>query len=108
MPKNNDDEKTYTRHNSLRLPAFDYSSRGVYFVTIVVSERRPLFNDKFLAQSTIDCLLNLRKQFGFCLFSYCLMPDHFHALIGPGQSGRTLGQICGAFKSLSTRAYWKR
>ena len=35
------------------------------------------------------------------------MPDHFHALIGIGESGLTLGAICGAFKSLSTRAYWQ-
>ena len=34
------------------------------------------------------------------------MPDHFHGLIGPGESGRTLGGICGAFKSLSTHEYW--
>jgi len=34
------------------------------------------------------------------------MPDHFHALIGVGGSNRKLGAICGAFKSLSTRAYW--
>jgi putative transposase len=34
------------------------------------------------------------------------MPDHFHGLIGPGESGRTLGGLCGAFKSLSTRVYW--
>jgi hypothetical protein len=27
--------------------------------------------------------------------------------VGPGSSNKTLGQICGAFKSLSTRAYWQ-
>ncbi len=35
------------------------------------------------------------------------MPDHFHALIGAGESNKTLGQICGAFKSISTRVYRK-
>ena len=35
------------------------------------------------------------------------MPDHFHALIGLGDSGKSLGEICGAFKSISTRAYWR-
>lgn len=34
------------------------------------------------------------------------MPDHFHSLLGPAQSGRTMAEICGAFKSLSTREYW--
>jgi REP element-mobilizing transposase RayT len=35
------------------------------------------------------------------------MPDHFHSLIGAGKSGKSLGEICGAFKSLSTRVYWR-
>jgi REP element-mobilizing transposase RayT len=35
------------------------------------------------------------------------MPDHFHAIIGTGGSEKTLGQICGAFKSVSNRIYWK-
>jgi putative transposase len=35
------------------------------------------------------------------------MPDHFHGLFGLGDSGKTLGEICGAFKSLSTRVYWR-
>ena len=42
----------------------------------------------------------------FNVYIYCLMPDHFHGLIGPGASGQSLGSICGAFKSLSTREYW--
>jgi putative transposase len=36
------------------------------------------------------------------------MPDHFHGIFGLGESGKTLGEICGAFKSLSTRLYWQR
>jgi REP element-mobilizing transposase RayT len=35
------------------------------------------------------------------------MPDHLHALVGLGESGYSLSRVCGAFKSLSTRAYWK-
>ena len=35
------------------------------------------------------------------------MPEHFHALIGIGESNSDLGKICGAFKSLTTRIYWK-
>jgi REP element-mobilizing transposase RayT len=35
------------------------------------------------------------------------MFDHFHALVGTGDSGLTLGDICGRFQSLSTRRFWK-
>jgi len=102
----NDDE-IYTRKNSLRLKDFDYSANRVYFVTIVVSERRPLFYNKELAQEVVDCLLNLRRQMKFNLYGYCLMPNHLHALIGMGECEKELGKICGAFKSLTTRIYWK-
>ena len=43
----------------------------------------------------------------FNLYCYCFMPDHFHALIGAGDSAKSLSEICGAFKSLTTRAYWQ-
>ena len=44
----------------------------------------------------------------FKVYSYCLMPDHFHAILGLADSRKTLAEVCGAFKSLSTRAYWRR
>ena len=100
-------DDAYTRRNTLRLREFDYASRRVYFVTIVVTERRKIFLDSRVAKTTLDCLLALRQELRFNLYSYCLMPDHFHALIGTGESNKSLGKVCGAFKSLSTRAYWR-
>jgi putative transposase len=102
-----DNSSTYSRRNSLRLSAFDYSTRRIYFVTLVTIERHRLFLDSRLAQSTCECLENLSRNLGFNLYCYCLMPNHLHALIGIGESDRTLGQICGTFKSASTRLYWR-
>src|SRR5688500_14742800 len=96
-----------TRKNSLRLQGFDYASRRSNFVTIVTEQRQTFFNDERLAKTTIEVLLTLRKKNLFNLYSYCLMPDHFHALIGIGESGMTLGKICGDFKSLSTGKFWQ-
>ena len=101
------DKDARPRHDSLRLRGFDYSARRIYFVTVVVEHRRTIFLDDRLAQATIDILLAQRGQLGFNLYCYCLMPDHFHGLIGVGASGLTLGRICGAFKSLSTQKYWQ-
>jgi len=42
----------------------------------------------------------------FNVYGYCLMPDHFHGLIGIGDAETKLGRICGAFKSLTTKVYW--
>ncbi|HYJ48177.1 MAG TPA: transposase [Pyrinomonadaceae bacterium] len=103
----NESEDSYTRRNSLRLRTFDYTAKRIYFVTIVAAERRRIFKDKHVAQVILDCLHKLRQKMRFNLYVYCLMPDHFHALIGIGESDRTLGAICGAFKSLSTRAFWQ-
>jgi len=90
----------------LRLKGFDYASRRAYFVTIVARERRQLFYNKQLAKSVLDCLLELHEKMNFNLYGYCLMPDHFHALIGMGEFEKDLGKICGAFKSLTTKIYW--
>jgi putative transposase len=59
-----------------------------------------------VAAATVESLGQLRNDFRFKVYVYCLMPDHFHGLISAGESGRTLGGLCGAFKSLSTRKYW--
>jgi putative transposase len=99
-------DKVYSRRDSVRLKGFDYSWPRVYFVTIVAQARRARFLDERVANATIESLRKLKNDFRFNVYIYCLMPDHFHGLIGPGESGRTLGSLCGAFKSLSTRKYW--
>ena len=100
-------DEHYTRRDSLRLRTFDYAARRVYFVTIVAHERRPIFEDVRVAKVTLDCLHELRRRVQFNLYVYCLMPDHFHALMGAGESNKTLGEIVGAFKSTATRAFWQ-
>jgi REP-associated tyrosine transposase len=101
------DKQTHTRRNSLRLRGFDYSWPRIYFVTINAANHRPIFNDSRVALATVDCLKQLRAKLGFDVYVFCLMPDHFHALIGPGVSTESLGRICGRFKSISTRRFWQ-
>src|SRR6267142_7268614 len=101
MKTSQDDQ--YSRKDSIRLRGFDYSWPRIYFITIVAQERQTKFLDERVAIATVESLRKLRINYHFNLYIYCLMPDHFHGLIGPGESGRTLGEICGAFKSLSTR-----
>jgi putative transposase len=103
-----EEDDFHQRRDSLRLGGFDYAARRVYFVTIVAGGRRQVFLDHGLAQAAIDCLLGLRQRMKFSLYSYCLMPDHFHTLVGTGDSGKSLGEICGAFKSLTTRIFWQQ
>jgi len=107
MTTRDGDGDVYTRRDSLRLSGFDYSSRRIYFVTIVADKRLRVFLDRRLADALVECLNIIRERLRFYVYSYCLMPDHLHMLLGLGESGRSLGEICGAFKSISTRAYWK-
>ena len=104
---NVDASQPYTRRNSLRLNGFDYASKRFYFVTLVTVQRRKVFLEPDIAQATLSCLAKLREDMHFRVYSYCLMPDHFHAILGLADSGKTLAEVCGAFKSLSTREYWR-
>jgi putative transposase len=96
-----------TRKNSLRLQGFDYASRRSNFVTIITEQRQTFFNDARIAEATVEVLLELREKYLFNLYSFCLMPDHFHALMGIGDSEMKLGRICGDFKRLSTKEFWR-
>lgn len=103
--KNKIDKESYTRRNSLRLPGFDYSTKRAYFITVIALDREPVFTNKVFAREVISILLELRQSVGFNLYAYCLMPNHFHAVIGCGDSGKSLSEICGSFKSITTRAF---
>jgi len=95
------------RKNSLRLKNFDYSSRRCYFVTIVCEDRKNYFSDSRIASESLEILLDLRVKLALKLYSYVFMLNHFHGLLGLGESGLSLGDVCGRFKSLTTRASWK-
>ncbi|MDW7756043.1 MAG: transposase, partial [Brevefilum sp.] len=80
---------SYNR-TSLRLPDYDYSTEGIYFITIVTQKRKCLFG------SIRDCEMILNSV-GLMVDQVCkeipqyiptvelspyqIMPNHFHALI---------------------------
>lgn len=75
---------------SIRLPEYDYSCEGFYFVTICVHERRPLFGH------IVDGIMHLNdagrmveeeymhlpdKYPNIVCHNHVVMPNHFHAII---------------------------
>ncbi len=60
-------DDSYTRRDSLRLRGFDYTSRGLYFITIVATKRRRFFLYSSLADSTVQCVRDLRVKMEFRL-----------------------------------------
>ncbi len=99
---------------SIRLPGFDYSQAGAYFVTICSESRRCLFGEisdfrmqpNSLGLLVIDCWTRLANDYPFVsLDMWVLMPNHLHAIIwlaSNNPSNKTLSQLIAAFKATST------
>ena len=112
-----------------RLQAYDYSTPGAYFITICAYEHkcvfsrvqvsgpvgdglaRPVLKLTNLGYTVEQQILAIPKRFPSVLVdTYVIMPNHIHLLLrlqddaGPASPSPTVGNIIGAFKSLSTRA----
>jgi len=75
---------------SIRLPGYDYSQAGAYFVTICTKDRKCLFGDIVKREMVLnDAGQMVNKWYGELenKFSdikcdqYTIMPNHFHAII---------------------------
>ena len=88
MPTKFDPKIHYRR--SIRLPGYDYSSAGAYFVTIVTWQRDCLFGDVVngemvlndLGQIADECWRAIPEHFSNVeLGAYIIMPNHAHGII---------------------------
>src|SRR5690242_3804987 len=52
-----------------------------YHVTVRRVDRRPLFVDDEGYQRYIALLAGTVERFGWCLLSFCLMPNHVHLFV---------------------------
>ena len=127
-------DRTKLDRVSIRLKEFDYSSAASYFITICTQNRQCLFGEiasgvmivNPAGQTIVDEWLAIRSRFTFVqLEAFVVMPNHFHGIVsilpaGEGSvvgiaDGRvptrgtptdpTLGEIIGAFKSITTNRY---
>jgi putative transposase len=111
------DPKIHHRR-SIRLPGYDYSLPGAYYITVVVFGRQHLLGvidqaamqlNKF-GQIVKFAWLDLPKHYPYIeLGEFCIMPNHFHGIIilndveRPGIKRHPLPEIIRAFKSFSSR-----
>jgi putative transposase len=105
----------HPRRHSLRLPAYDYSQAGAYFITVCTHDRVMLFGD------VIDCDVRLNETGMIVqqtwdglpmhypdidLDAFVVMPNHVHGIIiladQPDQQ-RALPEIVRGFKTFSAR-----
>ncbi len=94
---------------SMRLPTYDYTSAGAYFVTICADQRKPLFEQPELHRCLVETWQRLPDRFpGITLDEFVVMPDHVHFILwldGPGENAPLLSRVVGAYKSLTTVAW---
>ncbi len=97
----------------LRLPSYDYSRAGAYFVTVCLAPRRPLLGriagatveHSALGSIVSDQLAAIPTRHpGVRLDLSIVMPDHVHGIILlPGDGTAALPAVIGTFKSSSAR-----
>ena len=91
-------ESPLPKRKNLRIPQYDYSSAGAYFVTICVKNRRSILSDiiKPVGGGAYDApqlrltqigeivkkhLLSSENISGVTINQYVIMPDHIHTII---------------------------
>jgi putative transposase len=103
-PKNNPD--LYTRKSSVRMPSYDYTSTGAYFVTICTENRIPALEIPEMGKLLVEVWQTLPNRFpGVTLDEFVIMPDHVHCILwldATVKTPPTLGRVIGAYKSLTT------
>ena len=57
------------------------SESGIYHVILRGNNQQRIFEDDQDYQTFMQILSNQRKQCGFVLYSWCLMPNHIHILL---------------------------
>ena len=112
-------ESELPRRRSIRLPDWDYSNPGAYFITICTYQKKNLFdNDQFreIAENTWRLIPNQSHSRHVELHEWVLMPNHLHGILvlnerenladdDPLEITRSgsIPSIIGNFKSLVTR-----
>ena len=107
---------------SIRLKKYDYSQKGLYFITIVTQGRKNLFGEiidnkmvlNIAGEMIEEIHNNIVNDFEMIrLHKYIIMPNHIHTiieivgvpLVGTRDKNKTIGDIIGAFKSITTNRY---
>ena len=70
-------------HRSVRLPAYDYTERGAYFVTICTHDRAFLFDDPWMKMVAERAWLSVTGR-RTPAYDFVVMPNHVHGIIWLG------------------------
>jgi putative transposase len=105
-----DQQYDLTVHHRIspRLPNYNYSSQGAYFVTIRLQEKHPSLEDPQLRSILQETWESLPKRFPqITLDEFVIMADHIHFILWlepQGKNRPSLIDIVRVSKSLTARA----
>jgi len=89
-----------------RLPRV-YIEGGLYYITSRGEQNQLLFNDRKDYEVYLDLVSKYKKQFGFRLYAFSLLPTHLHLLIEL-RNEVTISAIMHSLNSLYTKRYNSR
>ena len=106
------------KRTTIRMPAYDYSQAGCYFITICTQGKRHYFGE--IVGATLcgrphdphimirSWLLEMINKFDDVdINEYVIMPNHVHFIVEKtsGHAGSPLRDIIGWFKTMTTNEY---
>jgi REP element-mobilizing transposase RayT len=101
-----------SRRNSLRLPDYDYTTSGAYFVTVCIKERKCILGEIRDGEMRSNCLgriiektwVHLPQHYpATVLDEFILMPNHIHGLLWLSTSANNLSEVIRGFKTFSAK-----
>ena len=106
---------TPTRRRPLRLPHYDYTSPGAYFLTTCTHRRAPIFGQiaddamdlNLFGEAAESCWLDLPSHYpNTNLDAFVVMPNHVHAILileDVSRPAHGLSEVVRGFKTFSAR-----
>lgn len=99
----------YKERRSPRLPTYDYSNFGTYFLTICTHEKKCIFGDpvkshpaKQVVEDVVQYLIEHENHFK--VLKYVVMPNHMHLLLAKkSDSDVSVSDFVRRLKSFTTR-----
>src|SRR6266704_5083306 len=68
-------------HKNIRLRPESYRGTRLIFITLCCEAKKSVFADGERAWWLIDCVRKEAQASRFAVHAFCVMPDHFHALV---------------------------
>ena len=64
-----------------------------YYLTVVAKDRLPVFRTSTIARITCEAINEARRNHKFSLFSYVIMPDHFHLVTDNSKESKDIQRL---------------